>query len=79
MKSLSCRRASTSFSKALWATPEIVVCVLAPPSSSKVTSSLVTDYLNISSISIKFDNDLVIHVCKHAFYLDYIRPSNKEI
>ncbi|RUP45734.1 hypothetical protein BC936DRAFT_147810 [Jimgerdemannia flammicorona] len=35
-------RASTSFSKALCATPDLTVCALAPPSSSWVTSSLVT-------------------------------------
>ena len=44
IKSLNWSRASTSFSKALWATPEMVVWVLAPPSSSNVTSSFVTDY-----------------------------------
>lgn len=37
-----CRRASMSLSNAPCATPEVVVWVLAPPSSSWVTSSLVT-------------------------------------
>ena len=34
--------ASTSFSKARSATPDLVLCVTAPPSSSAVTSSWVT-------------------------------------
>ncbi len=42
MKVLSCSKASMSFSNDLWATPEIVVCVLAPPNSSWVTVSPVT-------------------------------------
>ena len=37
-----CNRHSTSFSKAPSETPDLVVCTEAPPSSSAVTTSLVT-------------------------------------
>ena len=37
-----CNRQSTSFSNAPSATPDLVVCTEAPPSSSAVTTSLVT-------------------------------------
>jgi len=42
MKRRSMDRASTSFSKARSATPDLLVWVMAPPSSSAVTSSWVT-------------------------------------
>jgi hypothetical protein len=42
MKRRSIISASTSFSKARSATPDLVVWVTAPPSSSAVTSSWVT-------------------------------------
>jgi hypothetical protein len=41
-KRRSISSASTSFSNARSATPLLVVCVTAPPSSSAVTSSCVT-------------------------------------
>ena len=42
MRRRICNRHSTSFSKAPSATPDFVVCTEAPPSSSAVTTSLVT-------------------------------------
>ena len=38
----TCTSASRSFSKAPSATPDFVLCTRAPPSSSAVTTSLVT-------------------------------------
>lgn len=49
IKCLKLSIASTSLLKDLWATPETAVCVFAPPNSSCVTSSFVTDWNNLNS------------------------------
>ena len=55
MKRRSIDSASTSFSKARSATPDLVVCVTAPPSSSAVTSSCVTVFTTSGPVTNMYD------------------------
>ena len=45
------RMQSWSSSAAKWATPDLALCVIAPPSSSKLTSSLVTALMTFGPVT----------------------------
>ena len=53
-------KASTSFSKARSATPDLVVWVTAPPSSSEVTSSWVTVLTTSGPVTNMYDESLTM-------------------
>ncbi|EXI81224.1 MAG: hypothetical protein AW10_01238 [Candidatus Accumulibacter appositus] len=60
MKRRSIIKASTSFSKARSATPDLLVCVTAPPSSSAVTSSWVTVLTTSGPVTNMYDESLTM-------------------
>ena len=42
---------SASFAAVKWVTPDLLACVLAPPSSSEVTSSWVTVFTTLGPVT----------------------------
>ncbi len=67
------RSASTSSSNARSATPERVVCVTAPPSSSAVTSSCVTVFTTSGPVTNMYDESFTMKM-KSVIAGEYTAP-----
>ena len=65
--------ASTSFSKATCATPDLEVCVCAPPSCSWVISSCVTDLTTSGPVTKRYEESLTMNV-KSVMAGEYTAP-----
>ena len=65
--------ASTSFSNERSATPDLVVCVIAPPSSSAVTSSCVTVFTTSGPVTNMYEESLTMKM-KSVIAGEYTAP-----
>ena len=66
-------RASTSFSNARSATPDLLVWVIAPPSSSAVTSSWVTVFTTSGPVTNMYDESFTMKM-KSVIAGEYTAP-----